>query len=98
MQRILRHRDPRITTEVYGHLAHGYLQPEVDRLQFGTPIPDAAAAESSPSNALRQTPNPKRLLHLCCRAPTNVPPHPTSRVTNPFKSPSIVLHPVDSNH
>ena len=37
VQRIMRHSDPRITTEVYGHLAPGYLRAEIDRLQFGTP-------------------------------------------------------------
>ena len=41
VQRILRHRDPRITIEVYGHLTPGYVQTEVDRLQFGLPIRDA---------------------------------------------------------
>jgi len=45
VQRILRHRDPRITMDVYGHLTPGYLQAEVDRLQFGLPIPDAVAAD-----------------------------------------------------
>jgi len=35
VQRILRHRDPRLTTEVYGHLAPDYLKGEVDRLSFG---------------------------------------------------------------
>ena len=44
VQRILRHR-PRITMEVYGHLTPGYLQAEVDRLQFGLPVPDAIAAD-----------------------------------------------------
>jgi hypothetical protein len=34
VQRIMRHSEPRITTEVYGHLAPGYLRPEVDRLSF----------------------------------------------------------------
>jgi integrase len=34
VQRILRHRDPRLTTEVYGHLAPDYLKGEVDRLSF----------------------------------------------------------------
>jgi hypothetical protein len=34
VQRILRHKDPRITTEVYGHLAPGYLRSEIDRLRF----------------------------------------------------------------
>jgi integrase len=32
VQRILRHSDPRITTEVYGHLLPGYLRSEIDRL------------------------------------------------------------------
>jgi len=40
VQRILRHSDPRITTEVYGHLAPGYLRAEVDRLAFGLPAPE----------------------------------------------------------
>ncbi len=34
VQRILRHKDPRVTVEVYGHLTPGYLRAEVDRLQF----------------------------------------------------------------
>ncbi len=34
VQRILRHSDPRITTEVYGHLAPDYLRAEIDRLSF----------------------------------------------------------------
>jgi integrase len=34
VQRILRHRDPRITTETYGHLAPEYLRAEGDRLRF----------------------------------------------------------------
>lgn len=37
VQRILRHTDPKITTEVYGHLMPGYLQAEVDRLTFNIP-------------------------------------------------------------
>jgi hypothetical protein len=41
VQRIMRHSDPRITTEVYGHLAPGYLRAEVDRLVFGPPSPNA---------------------------------------------------------
>jgi hypothetical protein len=31
--------------EVYGHLTPGYLQAEVDRLQFGLSVPDAVAAD-----------------------------------------------------
>ena len=52
VQRIMRHQDPRITTEVYGHLAPGYLKKEIDRLRFepvstdqgATVIPISAAA------------------------------------------------------
>jgi hypothetical protein len=35
VQRILRHSDPRLTTEVYGHLVPDYLRAEIDRLSFG---------------------------------------------------------------
>ncbi len=35
VQRILRHSDPRITTEVYGHLSPDYLRAEIDLLRFG---------------------------------------------------------------
>ena len=34
VQRIMRHSDPRLTTEVYGHLAPEYLQAEINRLRF----------------------------------------------------------------
>jgi integrase len=51
VQRILRHSDPKITTEVYGHLAPGYLRAEVDRLSFGLP-PQVDAPEKA-----RQTAN-----------------------------------------
>jgi hypothetical protein len=44
VQRILRHSDPRITTETYGHLVPDYLRSEIDRLHT-----DAAPAEE-PSN------------------------------------------------
>lgn len=43
VQRILRHSDPRITTEVYGHLVPDYLRrAEIDRLSFGLRAPGAA--------------------------------------------------------
>ena len=37
VQRILRHSDPKITTEVYGHLSPGYLRAEADKLSFNLP-------------------------------------------------------------
>jgi integrase len=38
VQRILRHSDPKLTTEVYAHLAPEYLRAEVDRLSFGAAV------------------------------------------------------------
>ena len=38
VQRILRHSDPKLTTEVYGHLSPEYLRAEVDRLAFGPAV------------------------------------------------------------
>jgi integrase len=35
VQRIMRHKDPRITSETYLHLDPGYLRREIDRLNFG---------------------------------------------------------------
>jgi hypothetical protein len=37
VQRIMRHQDPRLTTEVYGHLSTNYLKKEIERLSFGPP-------------------------------------------------------------
>ena len=34
VQRVLRHRDPRLTSEIYGHLAPDYLQAEIGRLRL----------------------------------------------------------------
>ena len=38
VQCILRHSDPKLTTEVYAHLAPEYLRAEVDRLSFGAAV------------------------------------------------------------
>jgi hypothetical protein len=50
----MRHQNPRITTEVYGHLAPGYRKKEIDRLRF-EPLPahqsDAGAAVEAPASA-----------------------------------------------
>jgi integrase len=65
VQRIMRHSDPKLTTEVYGHLAPEYLRAEVDRLSFGVKpveceveVPAVAVvnADSSPigAQAVRQ--------------------------------------------
>jgi hypothetical protein len=62
VQRILRHSDPRITTEVYGHLLPGYLRSEIDKLAFE---PKAAPADSKRSQ--RQHRLRKILLPICCQ-------------------------------
>jgi len=46
VQRILRHSDPRLTTERYGHLAPNYLRAEVDRLTFGSFVPPLSPGAS----------------------------------------------------
>jgi integrase len=51
VQRILRHSDPRITTEVYGHLVPDYLRSEIDRLRFGTAPANDLSSDSQPSAA-----------------------------------------------
>jgi len=48
---ILRHSDPRITTEVYGHLSPEYLGAEVDRLRFG-PAQEPESTTSAESAAV----------------------------------------------
>jgi integrase len=66
VQRIMRHQDPRITTEVYGHLAPGYLQKEINRLRFepapldegATVIPISAAATASGAAGTEQPVHP----------------------------------------
>lgn len=59
VQRIMRHTDPKVTTEIYGHLAPDYLRAEVDRLKFDSrpealeddAEPDAVAANGEPAAA-----------------------------------------------
>ena len=40
VQRIMRHADPKLTLDVYSHLAPDYLRTEVDRLAFGVRPPE----------------------------------------------------------
>ena len=49
VQKILRHSDPRITTEVYGHLLPGYLRSEIDRLAFEPKATTPDSTRSQPS-------------------------------------------------
>src|SRR3954468_19821384 len=47
VQRILRHSDPRLTTETYGHLVPDYLRLQIDRLSFGPAPPGLEGLRSS---------------------------------------------------
>jgi excisionase family DNA binding protein len=73
----MRHTDPRITTELYGRLAPGYLRGEIDRLAFeSSPAPPSrprAPPRTPPATHLTtpiNCPIPSRSvhsLHPCCR-------------------------------
>ena len=60
VQKLLRHRDLRLTTETYGHLAPGYLQAELGKLRLlgeektAELVPRAAVASASRTADLRQ--------------------------------------------
>ena len=47
VQRIMRHKNPKLTTEVYGHLEPGYLQDEINRLSFASPVSERIAIAAS---------------------------------------------------
>ncbi len=47
VQKIMRHTNPRLTTEVYGHLAPEYLQAEANRLKL-LPIPSEYVTQVLP--------------------------------------------------
>jgi hypothetical protein len=67
VQRIMRHQDPRTTTEFYGHLAAHYLKREIERLNFGPPAAPATAAQTAASPP--QLPQETRSLHVAGGAP-----------------------------
>jgi hypothetical protein len=63
VQRILRHSDPRITTETYGHLQPDYLRSEIDRLCFGTaPANDLADLPNASNRSQPSAANSRKLL------------------------------------
>ncbi len=65
VQRIMRHQDPRLTTEVYGHLAPDYLKKEIERLSFGPPPADDAKGLLPAGGA-------SEARHLVARGPRRV--------------------------
>lgn len=70
VQRIMRHTDPRITTEFYGHLSPGYLRNAIDRLVFNhrpaattSQLTAAAAGSISGPSAPSTPPFAASVLH-----------------------------------
>jgi hypothetical protein len=65
VQRILRHADPRITTEVYGHLVPGYLRDAINKLPLAAAAdllpPKTHSADEAPFGppVVREMPGPK---------------------------------------
>jgi len=47
--KILRHTDPKITSDVYAHLVPGYLHSAADRLALNPPLPPAPAEAKEPA-------------------------------------------------
>ena len=52
IQKIMRHKDPRITSETYLHLDPNYLRAEIERLTFGVPAPAKACNETAAADPL----------------------------------------------
>ena len=64
VQRIMRHTDPRITTEFYGHLAPGYLRSAIDRLAFDPSEPaEPRSGRQRPRHRIRPR---RRYPPVCC--------------------------------
>jgi hypothetical protein len=79
VQRILRHSDPRVTTETYGHLQPDYLRSEIDRLRFGTAPANDLSKELQPSAANRyRCPAPRRASASPLACPRARQPSPSA--------------------
>jgi integrase len=89
VQKMLRHRDPKLTEATYGHLATDFLRAEVNRLKFeGMPLPESPKARAVAVG--RVTP--------VLPTPGETPKGPESRGRNPSDSdPFSVSGRQDSN-
>ncbi len=97
----IHHQDPRITTEVYGHLAQGYLKKEIDRLRF-EPAPAAQDATVIPISAAVTSSDPSgsdQPVHLSAGGASEPPlPADLHTVAAPllpgfYPSPRSPMHP-----
>ena len=80
VQRIMRHQDPRLTTEVYGHLSPGYLKKEIERLSFGpAPAEDAGTESQVSASGAKESPLlavTRDEAHLAAPFTTHLLPNP----------------------
>jgi Phage integrase family len=86
VQKILRHSDPRMTTETYGHLVPDYLRAQIDRLTFG---PAATSGASNEKQPLAKIPPPFApiLLPTASDPPNGLdPPSPDPQSLRDFES------------
>ena len=90
VQRIMRHQDPRITTEVYGHLQTTYLKSQIERLSFG---PEPA----DPSGVRPQTADEQQ-SRLAARGASESPlpadTHAPLRLATPFVTHLVPTPPI----
>jgi hypothetical protein len=73
VQRILRHGDPRLTMDVYGHLLPGYLHDEIDWLRFNVESSESPEVAASPTD----------LVTSFYRPPLPSPHRPSTLLPNP---------------
>ena len=68
VQRIMRHQDPRTTTEFYGHLGTSYLKRQMEHLSF-RPLADGTRPPSATTQTKPQSPLTRRVALRSRRFP-----------------------------
>ncbi|WP_369406341.1 tyrosine-type recombinase/integrase [Archangium violaceum] len=92
VQRIMRHSDPRITTETYGHLSPSYLRAEVDRLSFMLPANLTGGQDTRPAGAVVVGPQGAApVAASLLQAPIGASGTPVARGANPQDLQALAL-------
>jgi hypothetical protein len=79
VQKIMRHKDPRITSETYLHLDPRYLREQIDRLHFGAHDGDTKEPSSEPAVAALSGP----LVSIVCLDPARPVGGPSTEASDP---------------
>jgi integrase len=90
VQRIMRHQDPRLTTEVYGHLSTNYLRKAIERLSFGPPPAEGSKGQIEAGSA-PEPPLPAETRadeHRAAPFTTRLLPEPPEGPREPFRRPT----------